>query len=96
MPVVYEQLSLFSLVLPDETTAICLMGRTESMARKPEAWMLGLVPDGEYVVDVGEHPLVLRPAGLREEEIEPGHHYRHYLIGSRVYAGIFVGRYDDG
>lgn len=96
MPVVYEQLSLFSLVLPDETTAICLMGRTESMARKPEAWMLGLVPDGEYVVDVGEHPLVLRPAGLQEDEVEPSHHYRHYLIGDRVYAGIFVGRYDDG
>ena len=67
MPAVYEQLSLFSLVLPDEATAICLMGRTERTARKPEAWMLGLVPDGEYVVDVGEHPLVLRPAGLREE-----------------------------
>ena len=32
----------------------------------------------------------------REEEVEPGHHYHHYLIGSRVYAGIFVGRYDDG
>ena len=55
-----------------------------------------MVPDGEYVVDVGEHPLVLRPAGLQEEEVEPGHHYRHYLIGDRVYAGIFVGRYDDG
>ena len=96
MPAVYEQLSLFSLVLPDETTAICLMGRTESMARKPEAWMLGLVPDGEYVVDVGEHRLVLRPAGIREEAIEPGHHYRHYLIGGVVYSGIFVGGYGDG
>ena len=58
--------------------------------------MLGWAREGEYVVDVGEPPLVPRRGGIGEEEIDPGHHYRHYLIGGVVYSGIFVGGYGDG
>lgn len=96
MATVFEQFSIFTMLQPDEFPAVRLLDGVQKMARKPEPWMLGLVPDGEYVIDVGEHPLVLQPTGLREEEVEPGHHYRHYLIAGRVYSGIFVGRYDDG
>lgn len=54
--------------------------------------MLSLVPDGEHVVDVGEHPLVLRPAdACQPEEIRPEYRYCHYLIDGQVYAGVFVG-----
>lgn len=51
---------------------------------------------GEYVVDVGEHPLVLRPADAQPSEIRPEYRYCHYLICGKVYAGIFVGRETDG
>lgn len=92
----YEQLSIFTMLLPDEAPAICLMDDIQKMARKPESWMLSLVPDGEYVVDVGEHPLVLRPADVQPNEIRPEYRYYHYLICGKVYAGIFVGREIDG
>ena len=92
----YEQLSIFTMLLPDEAPAVCLMDGVQKMARKPESWILGLVSDGEYVVDVGEHPLVLRPADAKPEDIRPEYRYFHYLIRGKVYAGIFVGRECDG
>ena len=90
MAVQYEQMSLFCPC--EETEAICCMDGGRKTASAPEAWMKRLVPAGEYVVLVGAHPLVLRPVPLRVEEIQEGHHYYHYLIGSQVYAGIFVGQ----
>lgn len=96
MPAVFEQLSIFTMLLPDEAPAICLMDDIQKTARKPESWMLSLVPDGEYVVDVGEHPLVLRPADVQPNKIRPEYRYYHYLICGKVYAGIFVGREIDG
>ena len=92
---VYEQLSLFSLGLTQKAEAICCMDGKHTTASIPEDWMKRLVPSGEYVVMVGAHPLVLRPVALRSEEIPEGHHYYHYLVGSRVYAGIFVGSETD-
>ena len=54
--------------------------------------MADLVPNGEYVVHVAGHPLVLRPAGITQKAIPKGHEFYHYLIGDKLYAGIFVGR----
>lgn len=90
MAVEYEQMSLFCPREYDE--AICCMDGERTRASVPEGWMKSLVPAGEYVVMVGVHPLVLRPTKFRPEEIQEGHRYYHYLIGSRVYAGIFVGK----
>lgn len=86
----YEQMSLFCPC--EEAEAICCMDGGRTTASAPEDWMKRLVPAGEYVVLVGAHPLVLRPVPLRVEDIQEGHRYYHYLIGSRVYAGIFVGQ----
>ena len=57
--------------------------------------MKRLISSGEYVVMIGAHPLVLRPMALRAEKIPEGHRYYHYLVDSRVYAGIFVGSETD-
>lgn len=92
----YEQLSIFTKPLPDEAPAICLADGIQKTARKPEGWMLSLVQDGEYVVDVGEHPLVLCPADVQPDEIRPEYRYCYYLICGKVYSGIFVGRETDG
>ena len=82
-------MSLFCPVEADEDIC-CDVGRTTASAaevlRKKH-----LVPAGEDVVMVGGRPLVLRPVALRAEDIQEGHRYYHYLIGGRVYAGIFVG-----
>ena len=85
----FEQMSLFCP--NEEAEAICCMDGGRTTASAPEGWMKRLVPAGEYVVMVGVHPLVLRPVPLRAEDIQEGHRYYHYLIGGRVYAGIFVG-----
>lgn len=95
MQAVYEQLSLFPLSIAQEVEAVCCMGSSHTTASAPESWMKHLVPSGEYVVMVGAHPLVLRPVNLRAEDIQEGHHYYHYLVGGRVYAGIFVGSGTD-
>lgn len=55
-----------------------------------------LVPEGVYVVEVGKHPLVLRPVDAKPEDIRPEYRYFHYLICGKVYAGVFVGRETDG
>lgn len=96
MAVVFEQLSLFAIDLLDDAPAICLMDGIESTAKKPDDWMLSLVPEGVYVVEVGKHPLVLRPVDAKPEDIRPEYRYFHYLICGKVYAGIFVGRETDG
>ena len=55
-----------------------------------EPWMKKLVPAGEYVVLDGQHPQVLKPTSLKPENIPSGHHFYHYLIGSKVYSGVYV------
>lgn len=91
----YEQLDLYSLIdpMPDAVTAAvsCFDRITEAILTAPNELCRRLVPDGEYVVDVGGHPLVLRPTKLKESEIPQGHHFYHYRVGERIYAGIFVG-----
>lgn len=92
----YEQLSLFDLcTAADEAATSCWTG-VKTVARKVEGWMKRLVPDGEYVVDVGGHDCVLRPTKLSAADIPQGHAFYHYQIGGRIYAGIFVGRETDG
>lgn len=53
--------------------------------------MKKLVPDGEFFIYVGKHPLVMRKTKLKREEIQKGHEFYHYMVGDAVYAGIFVG-----
>ena len=55
-----------------------------------ESWMKKLVPAGEYVLLDGQHPQVLKPTLLKPENIPSGHHFYHYLIGSKVYSGVYV------
>ena len=86
----FEQISLFDL-LPEGTVARCSMDGRTAPANRPEPWMKRLVPNGEYFVRVGGHPLVLKPTRIQEEDIPEGHQYYHYTIGGQVYAGVYVG-----
>lgn len=83
------QLSLF---IAEGAVAVCCEDGKEVPARGLEDWMTVLVSDGEYVIDIGEHPLVLRPTATAADEIPAGNRYYHYTIGPQVYSGIFVGR----
>lgn len=83
------QLTLFA---SEGAVAICCEDGKEATTRTLEDWMEALVPDGEYVIDIGKHPLVLRPTATTAEKIPVGHRYYHYMIGPQVYSGIFVGR----
>ncbi|MBP3398820.1 MAG: hypothetical protein J6K75_03580 [Erysipelotrichaceae bacterium] len=56
-----------------------------------EEWMKRLVPRGEYVIDIGEHPMVLKPTTLKEKDIPNGHHFYHFRINDEIYTGVFVG-----
>ena len=60
-------------------------------AERPSPQMKRLVPAGDYVVRVGDHPLVLCPTSLKPSEVPEGHRFYHYLVGGRVYSGVFVG-----
>lgn len=60
-------------------------------AERPSPQMKRLVPAGEYVVWVGDHPLVLCPTSLSPSEVPEGHRFCHYLVGGRVYSGVFAG-----
>lgn len=72
--------------------AICCEDGETAPARAPEDWMTALVPGGEYVINVGKHPLVLRPTATAADQVPVGHRYYHYMVGHQVYSGIFVGR----
>lgn len=87
----WEQLSLFAREVAG-VPAVSLFDGEEYGAEEPAAWMKKLVPDGEYFVMVGIHPLVLRATDLRCEDVQEGHRFYHYQIGGTVYAGIFVGK----
>lgn len=91
----FEQISLFDL-LPEGTVARCSMDGRTAPAYWPEPWMKRLVPNGEYFVRVGDHPLVLKPTRMQEEDIPEGHQYYHYTIGGQVYAGVYVGEETGG
>lgn len=45
---------------------------------------------------MGDHPLVLKSAPTKEEDISEGHRYYHYIIDGQVYAGVFVGAETGG
>lgn len=87
----WEQLSLFGRDVA-EVPAVSLFDGEEYGAEEPAAWMKKLVPDGEYFVMVGVHPLVLRATDMRCEDVQEGHRFYHYQIDGTVYAGIFVGK----
>lgn len=87
----YRQLSLFDLV-GDHTKAVCLFDGQEVSATQPESWMKKLVPAGELVAMVGDHPLVLSPTPLTAKDVRPGHEFYHYLADGVVYSGIFIGK----
>lgn len=87
----YRQLTIFDLV-EDRSKAVNMMDGRAVKTSAPEDWMKRLVPTGELVVMVGEHPLVLSPTGHTESEIRPELRYYHYLVAGVVYSGIFVGR----
>lgn len=84
------QLCLFDLVEVEDGAKSCFTGRTEKKEKLTEL-MKKLVPDGEFFIYVGKHPLVMRKTKLKREEIQKGHEFYHYMVGDAVYAGIFVG-----
>lgn len=95
---VFEQLSLFSSLSCSEkpnssvTAVFCMDGR-ETPTVRLEAWMTELVPNGEYAIDIGAPlPMVLRPVEGTTQSVPQGHEFYHYMIGRKLYAGIFVGR----
>lgn len=88
----WEQMTLFASLPITGTPAISLFDHTTHSSEKPSEWMKQLVPDGEYVVMVGTHPLVMRKTKLAVDEVPEGHQFYHYLIDGAVYAGIFVGK----
>lgn len=74
-------------------TAVSCMDGRETPTVRLEAWMTELVPNGEYAVDIGAPlPMVLRPVGGTARSVPKGHEFYHYMIGQKLYAGIFVGR----
>lgn len=95
---VFEQLSLFAPMNCSEKsnsslTAVCCMGGNRAQTIQLESWMKALVPNGEYAIDIGAPLLmVLRPVKGTTKSIPQGHEYYHYMIGQKLYAGIFVGR----
>ena len=88
----WEQMTFFAPLPITGTPAISLFDHTTHSSEKPSEWMKQLVPDSEYVVMVGTHPLVMRKTTLTADEVPEGHKFYHYLIDGAVYAGIFVGK----
>ena len=88
----WEQMTFFAPLPITGAPAISLFDHTTHSSEKPSEWMKQLVPDGEYVVMVGTHPLVMRKTKLAVDEVPEGHQFYHYLIDGAVYAGIFVGK----
>ena len=86
-----EQMTLFAPPPITGTPAISLFDNTVHSSSEVTEQMKQLVPDGEYVVMVGTHPLVMRKTKLTADEVPDGHQFYHYLIDGAVYAGIFVG-----
>lgn len=95
---VFEQLSLFSQMSCSEkpnssVTAVSYMNGRAAPTVRLEAWMTELVPNGEYAIDIGAQlPMVLRPVEGTMRSVSHGHEFYHYMIGRKLYAGIFVGR----
>lgn len=95
---VFEQLSLFSPMSCSEkpnssVTAVSYMNGRAAPTVRLEAWMTELVPNGEYTIDIGAQlPMVLRPVEGTMRSVSHGHEFYHYMIGRKLYAGIFVGR----
>lgn len=95
---VFEQLSLFSSLSCSEkpnssVTAVSCMDGRETQTVQLEAWMTELVPNGEYAIDIGAPlPMALRPVEGTMQSVPQGHEFYHYMIGRKLYAGIFVGR----
>lgn len=87
----WEQLSLFSMPAVVKPVAINLYDNTKYPPTAPKEWMNALVPDGEYVIMVGNHPCVLRRTEMAPNRIPEGHTFYHFLVDNIVYSGVFVG-----
>lgn len=86
----WEQISFFV----QERTGIpakSLFDGSEYDAFAPSEFMKRLVPEGEYVVMIGSHPLVLRPTKLNASEVPEGHQFYHFEIENTIYSGVFIG-----
>ena len=73
----WEQTTLFAPPPITGTPAISLFDNTTHSSEKPSEWMKRLVPDGEYVVMVGAHPLVMRKTKLTADEVPEGHQFKN-------------------
>lgn len=85
------QLSLFDGGLLGRTTAVNLFSHSEFQAKDITAWMMRLVPKGEFLIMVGKYPCVLQRTKMRPEEVSKGLEFCHYLVDGAVYSGVFVG-----
>lgn len=84
-----EQLSLFDM-FPLKDTAISCMSGEPAPIGSPAPWVKTLIPEAEYVVEIGTHHLALRRTKLAASRVPKGHEFYHYLVGDIVYAGVFV------
>lgn len=87
----YRQLTLFELI-EGRSKAVNMMDGKAKETLAPADWMKRLVPIGELVVMVGEHPLVLSPTGNKADEVRPELGYYHCMVAGVVCSGIFVGK----
>lgn len=91
-----NQISFFDILSSAELTepevAISMFDGQEYTVFPLKEWMSRLLPEGEFYVLCGGHPLVL----CRSEETAPLEmKYRYYTIGNKVYAATGVGKDDD-
>lgn len=89
------QLSLFDGGLPGRTTAVNLFDHGKFQTKGIAAWMMRLVPKGEFLIMVGKYPCVLQRTKIRPEEVSKGLEFCHYLVDGAVYSGVFVGSEND-
>ena len=98
----YHQISLFEkgqakieeMIAVNSKQVLDVSNEEYKMAyplREVEPWMLALVPSGKYVIEIGDHLMVLKPTLLKAKDVPNGHHFYHFIIGNTVYSGVFVG-----
>lgn len=85
----FEQMSLFQQT--DYQEAISCETNGKYPTNQMEDWMRRLVPNGEYVIHIGKHPMVLKPTKISKELIPTGHRFYHFIIAGKVYSGVFLG-----
>ena len=88
----YMQLSLFDDLFSTEKVIAVNCFTSQQVQTEPvEDWMQRLVPDGDYAITVGGHPMVLRRLKAAKPKIPKGLEFCHYRISGVPYSGVFVG-----